>query len=84
MHNSINPARDKYVIGYIMFLKPEFPIASQVGNILPATSDEVVHPDDFVSICQQAVAHMGAEEARGSGDQNSHDNTSIRVGLLPV
>ncbi len=64
------------VIRNIVLVKTEIVISYQVSDVILAAGDEVVHADDLMSLGQQAVTQVGAQETCGSGDQNSH-NTSI-------
>src|SRR5581483_9417857 len=71
--HSVHFAGHKDVIGNVVPVESELAIAHQVSNVFAAACDEVIEADDFMSISQQAVTEMGAEEPRGSCDQNSHE-----------
>ncbi len=53
----------------------ELLVSHEVRDVVRRPGDEVVEPDDLVTVGQKAIAQMGAEEARGAGDQHSHDVT---------
>jgi hypothetical protein len=60
MHHGVHFAGNIDVIGNIVLKKAEVFVARQVGNVFPASRDKVVHANDFMPICQQAVTQMGA------------------------
>src|SRR2546430_12356695 len=73
------------VARHIRFDEAEPPLAPQRGEValLHGTrveGIEVVDPDDFVPPPDQRLAHVGADEPRGPGDQDpqAHLQTSVR------
>lgn len=72
MHDGVHLARHENIIGDIAFVEGEFFIAGQMGDIIFAPGDEVVHADDFMSLRKQSVAEVRAEKAGRARDQNSH------------
>src|SRR5437899_6129511 len=73
------------VARHIRIDEAEPPLAPQRGEVALLHSTrvegiEVVDPDDFVSPPDQRLAHVGADEPRGPGDQDpqAHLQTSVR------
>ena len=48
-------------------------IAREVRDVVGVAGDEVVEPDDLVTVREKAIGEMRAEEAGAAGDQDSHD-----------
>ena len=46
----------------------KLPIAGQVGDVVGAAGDQVVHGDDVMALGQEPVAEVAAEEAGAAGD----------------
>src|SRR5690606_31994997 len=44
----------------------------EMRDILRRSGQEVIHPDHLVAIGEETFAEMGAEEPRGTGDENAH------------
>src|SRR5437879_5096140 len=57
--------------GHIMPDEFESGMRAKVRNVLPGTGKQVVQRDHRVALEQQAVAHVGANESRGSRNNNS-------------
>jgi hypothetical protein len=47
-------------------------VAGEVGQIVLVAGDQVVDPDDFVLVSEEAVSEVGSEKARGAGDHDPH------------
>ena len=54
-------------------------MSEKMLDILPAAGNEVVEADDLVALRQQAVAEMGAQEARSAGDHGQRPADSRRL-----
>ena len=46
----------------------ESAIACQVGNVVGAAGNQVVHGDDVMALGQEPVAEVAAKEAGSAGD----------------
>ena len=46
----------------------EFGVAAQVSDIIPTSSDKVVHCDHIVSLSQKPVAEVGSEKSGSTGN----------------
>ncbi len=73
MHDAIQLSTHVDDLGHIVPDESEFFIIDKVGQVFPAASHEVIHPNDFVPFFQQTITKMGTEEAGGSGEKNAHE-----------
>jgi hypothetical protein len=48
-------------------------VPDEMRDVVRVARDEVVEPNDIVPFGEKAIAEMRAEEARGAGDEDSHD-----------
>jgi len=51
-----------------VFIKCEFFVSHQVRDVLAIARDEIVQPDNRVSLGNEPVAQVGAEKTRGPGN----------------
>ena len=49
----------------------EMRIADQVGDVVLAAGEVVVHAQHVAAVAQQAFAQVGADETSATGDQNT-------------
>ena len=55
-----------------MLVKSEVFIAHKVGNVVRATGDEIVHPDNLMPVSNQTVGEMRAEKSGCASNKNTH------------
>lgn len=60
---------DGDVLGDIVLDEAEIGVTLQVGDVLRAAGDEVIHPDDAHALGEQGVAEVRAEEAGSASDE---------------
>ncbi len=79
VQNSIQRAFHIDVIGHVMLDEEKVIAPSQVFDVAGGAGDEVVHGDNLVSLSQEAIAQVGAQEARSAGDQHAHSYPSSTI-----
>jgi hypothetical protein len=62
MEHGIHFSRDENVVRYIMFIECEFWISYQVSNVFRAASNEIIQPNHVMTLSDQSVIEMGAQE----------------------
>ena len=67
MPNVIDGAIEEDKFGNVLLDEFEVGVATEMGDVVDATGDEVVDADDFVTAGEEEVAEVGAEEASGAG-----------------
>ena len=72
MQDDIHRFGQVYVIGNIVENETETLVAGQVGDVIAAAGDEVVHGDDAVAIREQAITEMRADETCAAGKKYAH------------
>ena len=50
MQDGVHFARHKNIVRYIAFIKGKVLIIREVGDIIRAACDEIIHADNFMSI----------------------------------
>ena len=72
VENPVHRALDVDEAGDVVLDELEGRVADQVGDVVRRPGDEVVHPDHLVPLGDEPVAEMGAQEAGGAGDEDTH------------
>jgi hypothetical protein len=57
--------------------KVKVAVAGQMGNIVRAPGDQVIHGDDIVTLAKQPITQVATQKAGRSGDQNAHSHYSF-------
>ena len=57
----------------------EVRIAQEVGDVLFAAGEQIVHADDFILLFQQAFTEVGTEEPGSASDEDAFFHGLVRV-----
>ena len=59
--------------------KHDHGVAEEVRDVVGRSGEEVVHADDFVTLRQEALAEVRADEPRSSGDQRTRHRDGVQL-----
>jgi hypothetical protein len=72
VEHAVDRSRDVRVGRDVVLDELEPPLTHEVRDVLGIPRDEVVEADHRVSVSEEPVAEVRAEEAGGAGDEHSH------------
>jgi hypothetical protein len=56
----IEISRNVYVFGDVVMVKLEMFVFEKMGDVLKVSSNEVIHSDYIIALCNKPVAQMGS------------------------
>jgi len=77
MQYSVYFLRHKDKIRYVVPDETESGVPGKVRQIVRTASDEIIHPDDGMSLLNQIIAQMRTQKTRGPSNQYNHIKPSI-------
>src|SRR5690349_19853346 len=74
MEYRIQGAVDIDVVCGVMFDKTKILISREMSNVTGIPRNQVIHCNDGVSLCEEAITQMRAEKTRATSDEYTHLN----------
>ena len=72
MEDTVQRLSHPDVLGDVLLDEAEVGRSMEVGDVVRAAGDEVVDPDYFVAVREEAIDQMRAQEASCAGDEHPH------------
>src|SRR5512136_1924889 len=72
MKDNIDLARDEDEVRHVVLDEGEVGAPGEMRNVVQAAGHQVVDHDDLVTLLEESVTHVGANEAGSAGHKDAH------------